>query len=74
MEDANAREAITKALGLATEMGSQPTDGTWLEDLTSQVGPFIREWDIDECYLWAEWPEREVHFQPPPSRTWGSMR
>ena len=53
---------ILEALGIASEMNPQATDGTWLEDLTEQVGPFIREWDVDECYLWAKWPEREYHF------------
>jgi len=43
-------------------MNPQATDGTWLEDLTVQAGPIIKEWDIDECYHWSEWPEREDHF------------
>ena len=53
---------ITKAIGIATEMNPQDTDGTWLEDLTVQVSPHLKEWDIDECYHWSEWPEREDHF------------
>ena len=62
MQDANTREIILEALDIANEMNLQATDGTWLEDLTEQVGPYIREWDVDECYLWAKWPEREDHF------------
>ncbi len=53
---------ITKAIGIATEMNPQDTDGTWLEDLTVQVSPHLKEWDFDECYHWSEWPEREDHF------------
>ena len=53
---------IAKAVGLAQEMSPQDTDGTWLEDLAVQIGPYIREWDIDECWLWSKWPEREIHF------------
>ena len=62
MQDANTREIISKALEIANEMNPQATDGTWLEDLTVQVGPYLREWDIDQCYSWSEWPEREEHF------------
>lgn len=62
MKDANTREIISKALEIANEMNPQVTDGTWLEDLMVQVGPYIKEWDIDQCYPWSEWPEREDHY------------
>ena len=62
MQDANTREIILEALDTTNEMNPQDTDGTWLEDLTVQVGPYIKDWDIDECYHWSEWPEREDHF------------
>ena len=62
MQDANTRERVTEALSIASEMNPQASDGTWLEDLTVKAGPHIREWDIDECYLWSEWPDREDHF------------
>ena len=62
MQDANTRDIVLEALDIANEMNPQATDGTWLEDLTEQVGPYIREWDVDECYFWAKWPEREDHF------------
>ena len=62
MQDANIRQIISEALDIAEEMNPQDTDGLWLEDLTVQVGPHIREWDIDRCYLWPKWPEREDHF------------
>ena len=62
MQDANSREIIIAARDIANEMNPQPTDGTWLEDLTVQAGPHIKEWDIDRCYPWSEWAEREEHF------------
>ena len=62
MQDTNTRKIISKALDIANEMNPQDTDGTWLEDLTVQVGPLIKEWDIDDCYHWSEWPERQDHF------------
>ena len=61
MQDTNTREIISEALDITNEMNPQATDGTWLEDLTAQVGPYLKEWDIDQCYLWSEWPEREDH-------------
>ena len=53
---------ISQALAICDEMAGEQTDGTWLEELTVQICPDIKEWDIDECYSWADWPEREVHF------------
>ena len=62
MLNPETQSVISEALGIVTEMNPQATDGTWLEDLTVQVGVYIREWDIAECYPWAEWPERTEHF------------
>ena len=58
----NAREIIEEAIGIAAEMNPQDTDGVWLEDLTVEVGRYIKEWDIAQCYHWSDWPEREAHF------------
>ena len=62
MQQGNVHEIIEKAISIADEMNPQSTDGTWLEDLTVQVGPYIREWDIESCYHWSNWPERNLHF------------
>ena len=62
MQDANRLRIVSEALDWANELNPQDTDGTWLEDLTVQVGPHIKEWDIDQCYPWSEWPEREEHY------------
>ena len=53
---------IAQALDITRQMSPQQTDGVWLEDLTVQIGSHIREWDIDECHPWSDWPERERHF------------
>ena len=53
---------IRDAIGIVVEMNPQSTGGRWLEDLTAAVGPHIREWDVEHCYSWADWPEREARF------------
>ena len=62
MKESNVKEIIERAIGIVAEMSPQSTYGKWLEKLTVAAGPFIREWDIEQCYLWSEWPEREDHF------------
>ena len=62
MQVADARELISEALEIADEMNPQVTDGTWLEDLTVQIGPQIRDWDLEQCWSWADWPEREDYY------------
>ena len=65
MQDSNAQvaqAAIARAINYANEMNPQQTDGIWLEDLTVQAGPYIKEWDISHCYHWSDWPGRETHF------------
>ena len=47
MQDEDVREIIEEAIGITAEMNPQDTDGVWLEDLTVQVGPHIKEWDIE---------------------------
>ena len=62
MQQGIDRELIEQAVSIAAEMNPKSTDGTWLEDLTVQVGPYINEWDIERCYHWSDWPDREEHF------------
>ena len=66
MQITDAQNIIETAIGIVDEMSPRATDGTWLEDLTVIAGPHIKEWDIDECYSWSAWPEREDYF---PNRT-----
>ena len=62
MQRQDVQGRIAEAIGIAHEMNPQATDGKWLEKLTVEAAPFIREWDIAECYPWSEWPDREVIF------------
>ncbi len=62
MDTSTAREIIETAVKKTAEMNPQETDGEWLEVVTVESGPYIREWDIAECWHWDEWPDREKHF------------
>lgn len=62
MKESVTQEIIENAIRTVTEMSPMPTDGKWLEKITVEAGPYIREWDIEQCYRWSEWPERESHF------------
>ncbi|MCY4133853.1 MAG: DEAD/DEAH box helicase family protein [bacterium] len=37
----------------------EQTDGVWLEVLTAEVAPHIRDWNIGDCWRWSEWPDRD---------------
>ena len=58
----NVQEFIEEAIRIVDEMSPQQTDGDWLEDLTVDTAKFIKEWDIEQCYHWSEWPERQTRF------------
>lgn len=51
-------DRIDHAINTVAKASPQQTGGKWLEKLTVYVGPYIKDWDIDECWLWDEWPER----------------
>ena len=53
---------IESAVTTIREASTQQTDGKWLENITVLTAPLIREWDVEHCYLWTEWPEREARF------------
>ena len=59
MQSSDTHGIIAESIEIVREMSPQHTDGVWLEDLTVAVAPHIRAWDIAECWLWADWPERE---------------
>ena len=58
----NPQAVIQQAIGAVDEMSPHQTDGDWLEHLTVAAAPHIREWDVAECYSWADWPQRQAHF------------
>ncbi len=62
MKTQDTRDIIQAAIEKTVEMNPQQTDGEWLEVVTVEAAPYIREWDIKECWRWNEWPDREVHF------------
>ena len=62
MQTSDVQEIINQAIDRVAEGSSQPTGGKWLENLTVDVTPYIREWDLAHAYLWSEWTEREILF------------
>ncbi len=63
MQDHNAKAIIEAAIAKVEEMNPQQTDGKWLEVVTTESGPYIKEWDIRACWHWDKWPDREKHFR-----------
>ena len=62
MQNVNAQAVIENAIAMVAAASREQTGGKWLENLTVDAGPHIKEWDIGHCWPWAEWPEREAHF------------
>ena len=62
MKTSTAQETIEEAIKKTAELNPQETDGEWLEVVTVESGPYIKEWDIAECWHWDEWPDREIYF------------
>ena len=57
-----AHQIISDSIRVVAEQSPLSTDGKWLEEITALAGPHIKEWDIEKCYRWSEWPERERRF------------
>ena len=51
-------ERIDAALATLEENAHRETDGTWLEYLIAEVAPHIRDWNVDGCWRWGDWPDR----------------
>ena len=51
---------LDDALAALAEHSSRQTDGRWLEDLTETVAPHIRDWNVDGCWRWTDWPDRDA--------------
>ena len=62
MQNVNSPAVIENAIATVAAASHEQTGGKWLESLTVDAGPHIKEWDIGRCWSWAEWPEREAHF------------
>ena len=62
MQEEKMTDVIESAIKKTAEMNPQETDGEWLEVVTVESGPLIKEWDLSACWHWEEWPDRETHF------------
>ena len=62
MQTLTAQDIIATAIKKTAEMNQQATDGEWLEVVTVESGPYIKEWDIESAWHWDKWPDREAHF------------
>ena len=60
--DSDRADVLERAFETLEHYSFQATGGTWLEDLTVEVAPFLADWDVEVCYPWAEWPSRQEHF------------
>ena len=60
--DSDRADVLESASETLEHFSAQATDGTWLEDLTVKVAPFLADWDVEVCYPWGKWPAREEHF------------
>ena len=49
MSVTSAHDVIAQALETLEEAKSEPTGGKWLEQLTAQIAPHTKEWDISQC-------------------------
>ena len=62
MQMTGVENIIESAIATVREKSPQQTDGEWLEEITTLTAHLISEWDVEHCYPWAEWPEREDLF------------
>ena len=53
---------IAASLDLLAARRSDPGDGIWLEETVAATAPDIREWDLEACWRWRDWPDREMRF------------
>lgn len=60
--DKGTLDALQQAHNELAENGPLATDGTWLEELTVDIGPVLADWDVEVIYPWGAWPERAEHF------------
>lgn len=55
---------IADALSTLQQNAPCQTDGIWLERLTIEVAPLLADWDVDGCWRWTDWPDREQVMPP----------
>lgn len=57
------RAVIADALSTLQQNAPHQTDGIWLEELTAEVAALLADWDVDGCWRWSDWPDRD-HVMP----------
>ena len=55
----SSEAVLDDALAQLEANARQQTDGIWLEYLTQDVAVHLRDWNVDGCWRWPGWPERE---------------
>ncbi len=55
----DAGSVIGDALARLEEHAHRQTDGIWLEEVTADVAPHVRDWNVDRCWRWEDWPDRD---------------
>ena len=62
-EPTQAAATIEAALEEIKKTSSTVTDGKWLEHLTVKCAPLIADWDVNEAWLWQDWPDRQTFYK-----------
>ena len=62
MNVSEAERIIEEAIRETAERNHRGSRGKWLEGITVKSAPYIKEWDIEECWHWGQWPERAEEF------------
>ena len=65
------RAIIEAALAKTAEINPQESDGKWLETVVAEVAPFIKAWDVEMAWRWADWPHRAGVFPDSTARDVG---
>ena len=65
------RAIIEAALAKTAEINPQESDGKWLETVVAEVAPFIKAWDVEMAWQWADWPHRASVFPDSTARDVG---
>ncbi|MDE0669737.1 MAG: DEAD/DEAH box helicase family protein [bacterium] len=56
----DAAAVMREAQATLDEHARRETDGLWLERLTAGIAPHIRDWNVDGCWRWEDWPDRDA--------------
>lgn len=58
----DGKQALEQALKTIAEHRNDAGDGKWLETLSRDIAPLLLEWQIEQAWTWAEWPDRVATF------------